>query len=483
MWNKIKTIISNKVILYLVSRYVIFFIQFLSSIYIAIKLGPYYFGVWGFILLIISYLSYINFGVSNSLNILMVQNKTNEEYEKDFVANSFLLVGFLSVLIVCLAICYSIFDIKLFEKYDIGNYFYIICIIGVLFHFNSLMGTIYRVKNRLFEVAFFQSIIPVLIFFVMFVAEGVDLLPILLGVTLVGHVATLIIFLKNKKISFGGKISSRVSLKLLSKGLYLFIYNICFFLIVLSTRTMVSYFYSIEDFGYFTFSFTLANAILLLLQALAVVIFPKIIDKLHSNKKEAIKNILTSLKVNYITMSYGLMFTALIFFPIFLNFIPKYQETLKVLNLVAISVLLFTNSFGYGSHLMAQNKEKILSMISFFSLVINVGISLILILIFKTSYEYVIIATLISYLFFGFCCTIFSNKLIGRQNTFIQCILDFFPVKLLIPYLTSVVIIAFDFEYLIFLPLIIFIIFNITELKQIIITITSMIHNPKVVDI
>ncbi len=483
MWNKIKKILSNKVILYLVSRYLTFFIQFLSSIYIAIKLGPYYFGVWGFILLIISYLSYINFGVSNSLNILMVQNKTNKDYVKDFVSNSFLLVGLLSILIVCLAICYLVFDIKLFEKYDIGNYFYIICIISILFHFNSLMGTIYRVKNRLFELAFFQSIIPIFIFFVMFVAKGVALLPILLGATLVGHIASLIIFLKNKKIPFGGEISVSVSLKLLNKGSYLFIYNVCFFLIILSTRTMISYFYSVEDFGYFTFSYTLANAVLLLLQALSIVIFPKIIDKLHSNKNEVIKNIITTLNLNYITLSYFLMLTAIIFFPVFLNFTPKYQGTLKVLNLTAITVLLFTNSFGYASHLMAQNKEKTLSMISLFSLFINIGISLILILIFKVSYEYVIISTLISYLFFGYCCTIYSNKISGKKITFLKVIFEFFPVRLLIPYLIAVVLISINLGHLVFLALIAFLLFNKKELKQIIITIKAVVNKPNLVDI
>lgn len=483
IWSKLQKVLSNKVILYLFSRYFIFFIQFISSIYLAIKLEPYYFGIWGFILLMINYLSYINFGIDKSLNILIVQNKKNNSFVKDFVSNSFFLVGLLSILITFLSICYLIFDIKLFEKYDIGNYFYIICIISILFHFNSLMGTIYRFKNRLFELAFFQSIIPILIFIVMFMAKGIALLSILLGATVIGHIATLIVFLKNKKVPFGGQVSVSVSLKLLNKGSYLFIYNVCFFLIILSTRTMISYFYSVEDFGYFTFSYTLANAILLLLQALSVVIFPKIIDKLHSNKNEVIKNIITTLNLNYITLSYALMFTAMIFFPVFLNFIPKYEGTLKVLNLTGITVLLFTNSFGYASHLMAQNKEKVLSIISFFSLFINIGISLILILIFKVSYEYVIISTLISYLFFGYSCTRFSNKLIARKNTYFNDILDFFPIRLLMPYLTAVMLIIFNFENFMFLTLIVFILFNKNEAKQIIKMISKIIKSPNLVDI
>ena len=413
----------------------------------------------------------------------MVQNKKNNKLVKELVSNSFVLIVLLSFLLICFAVYYSVFGIKLFEKYEIGNYFYIICVIGILFHFNSLMGTIYRVKNRLFELAFFQSIIPILIFFSMFFAKGKALLPVLLGATLLGNVASLVLFIVNKKISWGGKLTIKRCVEIFNKGFYLFIYNMCFFFIVLSTRTMISYYYEIEDFGYFTFSYTLANAVLLLLQALAIVIFPKIIDKLHSENKKEVKNTINIISENYVTLSYGLMFFVLIIFPFFVNFVPKYQDSLQVLNLIAITVLLFTNSFGFGSHLMAQNKERILSLIAIVSLFLNIALSLLLILVFKVSYEYVIISTLISYFVFSYSCTKYSNRIIGDEKSFFYVILDFFPLRLLIPYLISVVIIVFNLVYLIFLPLLLFIFLNRKTLKQIVVMIKTIITKPNLVDI
>jgi O-antigen/teichoic acid export membrane protein len=345
------------------------------------------------------------------------------------------------------------------------------------------MGTIYRVKNRLFELAFSQSVVPILIFFSMFLAKGKTLLPILLYMILLGNVATLILFIGNKKIPWDGRLSIKGSIEVLNKGFYLFIYNMCFFFIVLSTRTLISYFYEIEEFGYFTFSYTLANAVLLLLQALSVVIFPKVIDKLNSKNREDVKNITNILNTNYVTLSYGLMFLALIIFPVFISYIPKYQGTLKVLNLIAVTVLLYTNSFGYASHLMAQNQERRLSIISLFSLCLNIAISFALILVFKVSYEYVIISTLISYFVFSYSCAKFSNQIIGEKNSASYVLLEFFPIRLLIPYVIAVIIIGWNLEFFIFLPLLVFIMSNVRELKQIIKTIKIIITRPNIVDI
>ena len=46
--------LKNPAILYMLSRYGTYAIQFVNSIFIAVYMGPYYLGIWGFINLIIS---------------------------------------------------------------------------------------------------------------------------------------------------------------------------------------------------------------------------------------------------------------------------------------------------------------------------------------------------------------------------------------------------------------------------------------------
>ena len=284
----VKKIFRNKVALYLLSRYTVLILQFISSIYIASKLGPNLFGTWGFALMIISYFSYFNLGIDKSLNVLFIQNRENHEYSKSLVANAFILIFIICLIVIGLSVILFFSDIPTINKFELGKLFLLIPAIVTLYHLNSIMGTVYRIKNRLFELAIFQSIIPILIFLTMFFANGKKLLATLIWATFFGHIISLAIFLINKKTPLDGLIDFKTCKKLLNKAIFLFLFNVSFYLIILSTRSIISYYYSVEKFGNFTFGYTIANAILLLLQAVSIIIYPKVIDRLKTSDKSKI---------------------------------------------------------------------------------------------------------------------------------------------------------------------------------------------------
>ena len=103
-------IIRNKVVLYLVTRYLTYFVQFITALFIANKLGPYYLGIWGVYLLVLNYLCNLNFGINNSLNILIVQNINNNSQKEEYIRNSFFLVSLLSILIIIIGVIYYIYN-------------------------------------------------------------------------------------------------------------------------------------------------------------------------------------------------------------------------------------------------------------------------------------------------------------------------------------------------------------------------------------
>ena len=161
-------------------------------------------------------------------------------------------------------------------------------------------------------------------------------------------------------------------------------------MIIVSTKTIIGIYYTVEEFGYFTFSYTLAHAALLLLTAFSSLITPKLIDKFHSNDYVQIHSTVRLLRVNYVYLSHGLMYIAMIGFPILLYVLPKYAGALRTINLTALATILYANSFGYSSLLMAQNKEKLIAKNSLISLILNVVLAFVLIKIFHVGYEYVI---------------------------------------------------------------------------------------------
>ena len=65
----IKSALKNKIFWYLASRYFVLGIQFIASILLAVKLGAYHFGVWSFLLLIVSIGVICNWGDRKSTRL------------------------------------------------------------------------------------------------------------------------------------------------------------------------------------------------------------------------------------------------------------------------------------------------------------------------------------------------------------------------------------------------------------------------------
>jgi len=479
----LKKLFKNKVVLYLVSRYFTYFAQFLSSIIIAAKLGPYYFGIWGFLLLLINYFRISNFGIANATNILMVQHKNNEEQEKRIVAAAFTCLIGLSLLIGFFALYYGVIGIPFFEKYEVDNLFYVICLIAVFTHVNVFLMNVYRVKNSVFEVAFQQSAVPILLLVVSLIFVKEELLYSLLAVYVIGNIAALVLFLKNGKILWGGQIKLIDIKKIIGKGFFLFLYNICFYLIIVSIKTIVSIFYSVEEFGLFSFSYSLANAILLFLQALSFIVAPKIIDKLKSTDSQKIISFINAIRTSYVSMAYGLAFLSLIIFPFFLKIVPQYEPALLVLQLAVLTVVLYTNSFGYNTYLKAQNKEKTIAVIAAFSLSLNVILALLMVKVWGVGYQYVILATLITYMLYTYLCVHYGKKQLKTKDGILQNFVDFFQPSLLVPYVVAIIIVLIGNPFLMAIPFIIYLVLNLKSIKAIVDKIKTIINKPNVIDL
>ena len=480
--NKLSKLFCNKVFLYISSRYLTYLIQFISSIYIAVKLGAFYFGIYGFAMLLISYLAILNFGITHSTTVLLVQNKKNENEIKNIVYNAILIIFIITLFIILGSLFYYVFDINYFKKYDIKEIFYFIPLIAIVSHFNILFLTIYRFKNKLFEIAFQQSFKPFLVLISLFFSTEKNLLTIILLAFLIGEIVSLLMFLFRKQIPFGGEFSIYKCKEIFTKGFYLFLYISSISLLIISTRSFISYYYSVGDFGIFTFSYSLANALLLFLQAFTFIITPKILDKLNSKNNSQTILTIDNINVNYITFSYLLLFIAILIFPHFLKFFPEWEVALTTLNIVVISIMMFSNSYTYAAFLMAQHKEKLLSFIALISLAINVIVAYILIRFFDVEMQYVIISNMLSYFVFGVLCCFFTYKTLSDYELK-KMFFIFFPLRLLIPYILLIVTIFNHIQSLIYLPFILFLIMNHKNLKLIILSINKVLYKSDLIDL
>ena len=169
-------ILKNKVVIYLASRYITYFIQFITSFIIAAKLGPYYMGIWGFVLLLLNYFQQFHFGIANSFNVLYVLHRNNKNECDNYIGNSLMLLSYLSVFVIIFYIYYQLFGISYFEKYHVDKYIIWVSLIAIMQYFVLFFLNLFRVKNQLNMVTFCQSVVVLLNFVCIFFFRGEELI-------------------------------------------------------------------------------------------------------------------------------------------------------------------------------------------------------------------------------------------------------------------------------------------------------------------
>lgn len=478
------SILKNKVVFYLASRYITYGVQFITSLVIAMKLGPYYMGIWGLILLLLQYFQQFHLGIANSFNVLYVHHRDNVKECNNYIANSLMLVSYLSILVVCFYAYYQLFAIGSFGKYHADKYIIWISLIAILQYFVQFFVSLFRVRNMLNRVTFCQSIIVLLNFACVFFFRGDELIKWLVAGYVVGNAICVILALTSGTVPFNKKVKINVKyqLEILKKGLFLFLYNSCFYFIIISVRTIISSNYSVDEFGMFTFSYTLAHAFLLIMEALTFIVFPKIIYKLSSKDYSGVAQTITMLRKSYITSAHLLIYGALICFPVILLFLPKYSDSLTCLNLIALTILMSANSFSYLELLISNNKECLMAQLSAIALLINGFIACVFVYMLQVSYSYVIIATMITYYFYTLSIVKCGNNILKKKSLY-ETLKEQMPLRLVIPYLVAIIITILQFEMLIGLPLVVFLMFNFKELKSVIELTRKLLIKPEVVNL
>ena len=481
--NFFNALMHNHVIGYASSRYFISALSFITSILIAAKLGAYLLGLWGFILLLRRYFQIVNFGIPDSTTVLCVLNKSDHEKVVLYQTNAIYVVFILSFIILLFGLFHFVFGFSFLLRYELTWEFYILCLVAVLTLFNDLFFKIYRLEGKILELTFYQSIIQILSFLSVLFFDGRILLVSLLLSYLLGNVFSIFVFLIKGSIYFNGILNKTFIERIVRKGFFIFMYNSLFYLILVSTRTGVSLHYDISEFGYLTFAYTLSNAIILLVDAIAALIVPKLIDKYNTEDRSIIIRVINILRINYMYVSYALMCVLLILFVCLLCFLEEYNSAFDIVIYLSLTVVLQTHSFPYTTFLMAKNKEKKIAVISLVSLLFNLCLMYVLICVFDFKYQYIILGTWTSYYLF-LCLSIWqTNRELERFVSVLSVLNESFPIGLLIPSLLLLLIAFFNLKAFVFLPLLLYLIINRKQILIIYNSIKILFKNPNIIDV
>lgn len=146
-----------------------------------------------------------------------------------------------------------------------------------------------------------------------------------------------------------------------------------------------------------------------------------------------------------------------------------------------LAIIISTNSFGYNTLLVAKGREKISAFVSGISLVVNVVVCFILINIFHIPYYLTVIPIFIAYVTYSLLCSWYSHKLLyGVSRGFFKSV---FPRSMIIPYFSAVWFSLKGLNAFLWVPLVLFLLFNRKVINEILITIKMFLRSPQIINV
>src|SRR5690606_25932442 len=161
---------------------------------IAAYMGPLYLGLWGAINLVIQYSTQLNMGIPHAASTILSINKHHSKYIKKVIGGCIILLFGVNIVISIALLLSGLVSPDFFQKYTLDKYILYIIIIAVGLNFSALMSNVFRVQNKLFEIAFSQSIFPFITLFLLLFFRGSELLDKLVYAYAITTIISLLLF-------------------------------------------------------------------------------------------------------------------------------------------------------------------------------------------------------------------------------------------------------------------------------------------------
>ena len=376
MNSVIKSICVSSSIHYVCLRYVTYVIQFLNSILLVRYLGEYKYGIYGFILILLQYLSYTNLGINESLNTDFALKKNQSYLPKLIWNNAWSINIILQVLVLLICLFITFYFPTLFEKYEYASYAILLLVTNTFINTNKLYVTFYKLYGKIGKINF-QQILPniILLVGILIYKENISIKFVLWSM-LIGNAFPLVIFKINLPLQVHFMFHKKIVSRLLIRGVNLLLYNLSFYFILIAALSIVSIYYSVEIFGIYSFSNTLSNAVMMAGGAFLFIFYPKMVYKLGGKDKDKLQIFLEKIRNIYIFSIDLVALLSIIAIPIITCIVPITQSAINVFNILIIAKVVTNATSGYATLLVAKKQEMILTLygIISISIVIVLGV-------------------------------------------------------------------------------------------------------------
>lgn len=370
-------LLKNHIVLFTASRYVGYAMQFVRGILVARLLGPQLFGIWGFLTLAQQYLSYTSFGLQYAVNVELATGAPDPDKQTRLIGSALSATTLIVSGLALAGLGIQVGGVSLFEKYSFGRYALAVSLIAGLYHLQQLFANVYRVYGKLARIAAGELLSAGLPLLAALAFEGQALIEALLGALILAGVLSLALFVVRPPFKITFTFDRQHWKQLFAVGMPLLVYNVSFYLITVSGRTIISAFYSVETMGYYSLANTITSATLLGLNAVSWVVFPDILSRTRAGlPDDVVASVVRKVNDLYGTSVFLAVFGVILGLPALFSFLPQYRPAGGALSILLLSQAVLSVSFGYNCVAIARKEQLKVAGISLVAALVVTGLSL-----------------------------------------------------------------------------------------------------------
>jgi O-antigen/teichoic acid export membrane protein len=319
---------------------------------------------------------YSSFGIKYAITVKLSTSKSDLN-KSLYISSSVHIILFIALVLLAFAL-FLYYDVVSGFLPEIQQYLILIVCMVTLLQFQELFKNIFRVINKIKQVIFLEFVFAISPFFVIFFFRNEVLIEWLLGANIFAAFLNLIYSLRILRIKLS-QFSFKIHKELIQIGFPLLIYNISFYLILLSVKTIASIYYDTKSFGYYALSESIVNAVFLGLHSILWYFFPKFLKQF--SREQDLKKLtdqITSFSFVYINSVFTISFLAISGIPILLLFLSDYYPISSILSILLINQGILSFSAIYSSLIIAKGGQVRLATMSVIGVLVAITSALVI---------------------------------------------------------------------------------------------------------
>jgi O-antigen/teichoic acid export membrane protein len=369
---------SNPILFFTLARYFSYGLNFLRGLLVASFLGPFYLGIWGFLMLVQQYLMYGSFGVHNAVNVeLSVQEDQSEVAQRPIRDGAIILSSSIALIFIGGGAFIQFARVPLFPRFNFGQYALLLAILVGLTLVRQVFTNIYRAREKLNRIiaSDLQTAIITLIPFLFFRDER--LIIALLAAMSATQLISVILYVIHPPFAIGLQFDLTIARRLLLIGIPLLIYNLSYELMTIAGRTVISAAYTVADLGYFTLANSITAATMLGFRTIIWVKFPSLLNQMRRGAEDAaVRHLITRLNQLFGTAVFLIVFIFILLAPIIRLILPQYTPVVPILGILLLMQAILAAMLPYNVVAVARRKQLRVAFLSGISVLFILGGSL-----------------------------------------------------------------------------------------------------------